>query len=276
MNFYIFDYNSNLYMMMNGTQITKAGDTNWSKSSEALTWESLETSFNPTSGSISFLSSSVDTIGLGTDGERYYNKDGTVENSPEYEGGREFIAGFGTGDVIYFDSGSTYSSGFDFYEFKTNADGAYWPEAYTTSDYSESDTMTFFAKATGYTLDDIDFSSYSDFYTELTLTTGDIEWTFAGYEIGSTVYADFETTQYYHVYLASLSEVAILYDLIESFDSFTDEQVEEIEKLITTTTSGGGDDLIELPGIPEPSTYALCFAAFTLGAALLYRRRNQS
>ncbi|WP_309385979.1 PEP-CTERM sorting domain-containing protein [Cerasicoccus frondis] len=280
-DFYIIEYDSNLYMTVYGQQETAQhyfgaiNIGNFEKKSVTVDASSLATYINPSAGEVAFFASNV--ISDDVTAERYAT---TAAEGLARANGQD-TNNFGTGGTISFDSGSTYTgSASHFYAYLPYHDSSNSTvSVYVESDYSESDTLAFFSKATGYTLDDVGITSgYEDYYEELTVEyADDASVSFSGYHLRWSVDSDtlIGETQIYNFYLAKTSSGSLVEDIARASGEFSDTQLNEIIELIySTDDSSGGDDLIEIPNVPEPSTYALLAATLTLGATLLYRRRK--
>ncbi|WP_309385977.1 hypothetical protein [Cerasicoccus frondis] len=268
---YVIEYDSNLYMMMGGSQITSSsGD--WTRSTTSVDYDTLETSINPQTGEISFINSSYAVEGATYDS--YHMESYTeVSNDPEQIKDTD-VSNFGSGDEIYFDSGSTYSN--DYYWFYINpSDINYNGRVYIPTAYDQSVDMAFFAKASGYTIDDFDVtgfdSDYEKFYSQLSITLGDIEWTFDGYEFGWKWSYPNNTAQHYYTYLAKVTNRDFLIDVLDDIGGFSDDDLDGIYDLITSSS----DELLVLPGVPEPSTYALGLGILSLAATVLVQMRRR-
>ncbi|WP_309385975.1 PEP-CTERM sorting domain-containing protein [Cerasicoccus frondis] len=280
---YLLEYNSNLYMTMYGTQLTSGSYTKAS-GHETVTSSNGQTRFDPTNGLFAFLDS--DDYDEDNSASHYYSSYDFFYPTTAYDesvDGTKSDFAWGTGDVIYFDEDSTYSAGasslFRYYTVHGENDDASG-SALVEAGYDDSDTMAFFSKATGYTIDDIGLTDdpltfdYSDYETDIEFTSADGDkWEFSGYQFEVKIHISGKTSQYYYVNIAEITKYELLTDLVEYSGEFSDSQLDEIIDLYLTTS--GGDDLIELPGIPEPSTYALAFGILALGATARVRRRKK-
>lgn len=281
---YVVEYDGNLYMTMHGTQLTSGSYTKAS-GHETVTSSNGQTRFDPSGGLFAFLDS--DNYGEDNSASHYYSSWDFWHPTSVYDesvGGTESDFAWGTGDVIYFDTDSTYSAGssslFRYYTVH-NTDDDPSGSALVEEGYSDSDSMAFFSKATGYTIDDIGLTDdslgvdYSEYKTDIAFTSsGGTEWSFSGYEFELKVHIEDHDSQYYYIYIASISDSDLLDDLAEYSGLFSDDQLDDIADLYATTSGGGGGVLIELPDVPEPSTYALYIGFCMLGVSALLRKRK--
>ncbi|WP_309380136.1 hypothetical protein [Cerasicoccus frondis] len=285
-NIYVIEYDSNLYMTMYGRQSTDDGLFGaFNKENDTYSNSTLQTALYPSSGVFSFLDSQETDDSYDVD-EWYTSLDIEEEIDPSLDNGDIVGIPVGTADSIIFDSGSTYStSGSRLYTlvngYYTPSDDTYlnYTIAITQTDYAQ-DNMAFFAKATGYTLDDVGFWDVSDtFYTTTELTIpydDDATLTFYAYEYSVSMEDFFGTVeQHYKIYIIDAGSRDIVEYFAAVSGEFEDDDLDDIYALITTGTSSGGDDLIELPGIPEPSTYALCFGILSVVTTTLLRSHNK-
>ncbi|WP_309385976.1 PEP-CTERM sorting domain-containing protein [Cerasicoccus frondis] len=276
--FYIFEYDSNLYMIMSGQQQTDATFDiattgffyNFAVATETSNYDNLETKIVPKDGIVSFLDS--DYSGDDYDVSRYASTAFKGDDAPHGSNA------FGDGGEIVFDSNKTYSSKWNYYRYYAD-ENIYIS---TETSYKQDDDMAFFSIASGYSLDDIGITSgYDDYYGEETIGDGDLQVTFHLYYLSWKVdEAESQGEQKFEFYLATIGGYDSLIETLEAVDAFDDDEFDDIETLIAesldTGNSNSGDDLIviEEPSVPEPSTYALLLSISTLTATALARSRK--
>ncbi|WP_309385973.1 hypothetical protein [Cerasicoccus frondis] len=278
---YIFEYNSNLYMTMYGSHQTEHGSSNdsynFKRSSETVDYATLETSITPNKGYISFLDSSYTSDEYTVDDWYSSTSDALTDDN---DSGSGYY--FGSADTITFDSGTTYSASsggsylFRYAPFHENHEG-WMVNVYTEEDYSQEDTMAFFAMASGKTLDDIGLSDYSDNYDSVSFTnTNDEEYTFDAYIFEwKTKLDEYSGVQYYKLTVAQTDVPELIADVIAYSGGFTVSELEEMYELIYDgNTSSGGDEFLVDPTVPEPSTYALGLGLLTLGTVIYCRNQR--
>ncbi|WP_309380138.1 hypothetical protein [Cerasicoccus frondis] len=275
--FYIIEYDSNLYLSMYGKQQTVDDIIAGNFFSGSGTLTNFTTYIIPSDGLVAFLDSSETADSFNTDiwETGATNTISNVLHGDELDGSSD--TDFGSGSKIIFDSGSTYATSVSsLYKYDPTDDaGGYGLVVSTESGYGGSQ-MAFFSKATGYTLDDVGVTSgYSDYYEEFEVAYGDDGTiTTEGYHFKWKVDSGVDDgTQYYEFYLAEVSSSIFLESVIELSGDFSDDQLDDIYDLIFATSSDG-DDLLVIPNVPEPSTYAVWIAVLSLGAAMHFRRRT--